>query len=1476
MYTNIHIPMKHLRPENLKIGLYDPKNEHDACGVGFVVHIKGDKSHEIVDNGLRILEHMNHRGAEGADSRDGDGAGIMTQIPHEFILLQGIPVPERGKYGTGLIFFSKDASVRQKQLELIRSQLERQGLVLTHVREVPVDHAVPGPKALAAEPDIRQIFVLGDQGAELERKLYLARKAIERQAFDGLYLPSLSSQKIVYKGMLTAPQLRRYFPDLSDPYFTSAIALVHSRFSTNTFPRWDLAQPFRMLGHNGEINTIAGNRSWMQAREPLLRSENLGPATEISPIIQPGMSDSASLDNTLEYFVQSGMSLPHALAMLVPESFNAKNAISRELKGFYDYHSLLMEPWDGPAAILFSDGRYVGGLLDRNGLRPARYLVTNDNVMVAASETGVLEIDPANVRERGRFRPGKMLIVDTLDGTVLYDEQVKSELASAYPYADWIERQRVTLGEIRSGRKVEHSVDEYDRLLRIFGYTAEDIEKTLIPMTEQSTEPIGSMGCDTPIAVLSEKPLRLFDFFRQKFAQVTNPPIDPLREELVMSLTGYIGATRSDLLTPSEEHCKVVRLFNPLITTRELDILHHLEYKGFHTLRLSMLFRASEGVGGMENALNELCRAAEKAVNDGKNYIILSDRGVTPEWAPIPSLLVLSAIHHHLIRCGKRSQTALIVESAEPREVMHIALLIGFGASAVCPYMAFALLDRLVCEKRLQLDYEAAEKHYVKAIDKGLLKIISKAGVSTIRSYRGACLFENLGLSGELLDRYFNGMSSPVGGIGLEEIARMTLTTHCEGFSAVKPEVELPDEGFQNYHKGGEIHAWSPKVVAALRQAVMNGSQEKYDEFARLVDEKEHPLFLRDLMKIQSANTPVPLDEVEPASNIVRRFAVGAVSFGSISREAHEAIAVAMNTLGGKSNTGEGGEDPDRLHSPARSAVKQVASGRFGVTAEYLVNADEIQIKVAQGAKPGEGGQLPGYKVDELVARTRHSLPGITLISPPPHHDIYSIEDLAQLIFDLKNINPTARVSVKLVSAEGIGTVAAGVAKANADMIVISGGDGGTGASPLSSIRHAGMPFEIGLAEVQQTLMLNGLRGVVSLQADGQLKTGRDVIIAALLGAEEYAFATAPLVALGCIMDRKCHSNCCPVGIATQNPELRAKFRGTSQGVIRYFTFLAEDIRRRLSAMGFSSLDQIIGRADLLESVPFRGVDLSRLFYRPQGQPAKSAGEAPRPVENTLDRELSRRTKECLENRNPVTITLPITNTDRSTGTRLAGEIVRRFGGGGLPENTLTVRFQGSAGQSFGAFLVPGMTFELEGDANDYLGKGLSGGRIIVCPTASSRFVSQDNTIAGNTLLYGATSGAVFINGRAGERFAVRNSGAVAVVEGVGDHGCEYMTGGRVVVLGPVGRNFAAGMSGGIAYVWNPRGDFDFYCNMEMVEITLVDSDAARQELRGLIEEHDRLTGSPLAAELLQRWPTAVEEFLRVIPIEYKKVLEGE
>ena len=1477
-------------------GLYNPKNEHDACGVGFVVNISGDKSHDIIENGLNVLANMQHRGAEGADKKSGDGAGIMTQISHEFILLQGIPVPERGKYGTGLVFVPKDKALQTACLELIRRHVTQEGLTLMPIRDVPVNSHVLGEAALAVEPAIKQLFITGDNGDSLELRLFRIRKRIEQEVLKlynsprTCYIVSLSSKRIVYKGMLTSTQLRDYFTDLTNPYYTSALALVHSRFSTNTFPTWDMAQPFRFLGHNGEINTIDGNRTWVSACENVFNLEKAGNIHELSPIIQPNMSDSASLDNTLEFFVMAGMSLPRALAMLLPESFNSKNPISPELRGFYEYHSMFKEPWDGPAALLFCDGRYIGGMLDRNGLRPARYLITTDNMMIVASETGVLEIPAERVREKGRFKPGKILIIDTEAGTFRNDAEIKAELANEHPYTEWLNKSRVTLSNITSGRKITNAIDELYPKLRAFGYTQEDIDRVILPMVINSNEPIGSMGDDTPLAVFSQKPQRLFNYFRQRFAQVTNPPIDPLREEAVMSLTGYIGSVNSNLLMPSEGDCKVVRLPNPLLTNRDLDILYHLEYKGFKTNSLDITFDVELGERGLEERLKSLCKEAEKAVDNGCNYIILSDRKIDAKKAPIPSLLAVSAIHHYLIQCDKRVQTALIVESAEPREVEHFALLIGFGASAVCPYMAFAVIDDLVTNKKVQLDYDTAEKHYIKALDKGLLKIMSKSGISTLRSYRAAQMFESIGLSSELLGAYFKGITSPIEGITLKELAKNTITALKLGFpdepNQVNSDSELGDWGNLIYRKGGEIHAWSPKTVSLLRKAAVQNNPELYQEFTQHADAPETPIFIRNLTTL-TQRTPISIDEVEPAEAIFKRFVAGAMSFGAISKEAHETIAIAMNRLGGKSNTGEGGEDPERYQCESnqncrRSSIKQVASGRFGVNAEYLVNADEIQIKVAQGAKPGEGGQLPGYKVDELVAKTRHSIPGITLISPPPHHDIYSIEDLSQLIFDLRNVNPEASISVKLVSGNGIGTIAAGVVKAKADRLVISGYDGGTGASPISSTRHAGMPLEIGLAEVQQTLMLNNLRRKVHLQADGQLKTGYDLIVAALLGAEEFAFGTSLLIALGCCMDRKCHANTCPVGIATQDEALRCKFTGKPEHIENYLRFLAEEVRGYLAQLGHKSMSEIIGRTDYLTQKTlttenYAGIKLDRLFYQVNNDsPRLCDGSKPDSLPSTSkDFVFIANAANAIDKKEPVTLAGTIKNTDRSVGCMLSGVIAKKYGNAGLPDDTITISLQGSAGQSFGAFLARGITLRLEGDANDYVGKGLSGGKISLITPKNVAYAPEENTIAGNTLLYGATEGEVYINGRVGERFAVRNSGAIAVVEGVCDHCCEYMTGGRVVVLGRVGRNFAAGMSGGIAYVWNPNEDFDYFCNMEMVELALLNK-TDNEEVHKLVMQHYKATESPLAARMLANWDKIAAQFIKVLPIEYKKILDLE
>ncbi len=1476
-----------------QLGLYDASNEHDACGVGMLVNINGGKSHELVESALKVLENMRHRGAEGADNKTGDGAGIMLQIPHEFILLQGIPVPEKGKYGTGLLFLPKDEKDQAAILSIIIEEIEKDGLTLMHLRNVPTCPEILGEAALANEPDIKQIFITGFTDAETaDRTLYIIRKRIENKirksdipTREDFYIVSLSTKNIVYKGMLSSLQLRSYFPDLTNNYFTSGLALVHSRFSTNTFPTWGLAQPFRLLAHNGEINTIRGNRGWMEARESVLSSPALGDIKEIRPIVQPGMSDSASLDNVLEFLVMSGLSLPHAMAMLVPESFNEKNPISEDLKAFYEYHSILMEPWDGPAALLFSDGRYAGGMLDRNGLRPARYLITHNDMMVVASEVGVMDFEPGDIKEKGRLQPGKILLVDTKKGEIYYDGELKQQLAEAKPYRTWLANNRIELDELKSGRKVPHSVENYERMLLTFGFSKEDVERLIVPMCTTGAEPINSMGNDTPLAILSDKPQLLYNYFRQQFAQVTNPPIDPIREELVMSLSEYIGAVGMNILTPNASHCKMVRLNHPILSNTQIDLLCNIRYKGFKSLKLPMLFEVAKGRRGLQEALTSLCKRAEESVTEGVNYIVLSDREVDATHAAIPSLLAVSAVHHHLISVGKRVQTALVVESGEIREVMHAALLLGFGASALNPYMAFAVIDKLVAKKEIQLDYATAEKKYIKSICKGLFKIMSKMGISTIRSYRGAKIFEAVGLSEELSKTYFGGLQSTIGGIRLDEVARDAMAFHSAGF-APKVDEQLPNNGLYAFRKDGEKHAWNPETISTLQLATRLGSYKKFKEFTRLVDGKEAPIFLRDFLDFRRA--PISIDRVEPVESILHRFVTGAMSYGSISREAHEAMAIAMNKIHGRSNTGEGGEDSARFTprpdgTSLRSAIKQVASGRFGVTTEYLVNADEIQIKVAQGAKPGEGGQLPGFKVDEVIAKTRHSIPGISLISPPPHHDIYSIEDLAQLIFDLKNVNPHAKISVKLVAESGVGTIAAGVAKAKADLIVISGAEGGTGASPASSIRYAGISPELGLSETQQTLVLNGLRGQVMLQVDGQLKTGRDIVLMAMLGAEEFGFATSALIVLGCVMMRKCHQNTCPVGVATQNEELRKRFHGRSEYLVNFFTFLAQEVREYLAEIGVEKLDDIIGRTDLIIRKPADNIkkhsliSFDKLLARVDNEAAiRHVIDQQHGIDHVKDVEMLHAAAEALEGQKEVSLEYTIANTDRACGAMLSGAIAAKYGEKGLPEQTLNVKFKGSAGQSFGAFLVPGVNFKLEGEANDYLGKGLSGGRIAVLPPVRSNFEAEKNTIAGNTLLYGATSGEVYINGRVGERFAVRNSGAIAVVEGVGDHCCEYMTGGRVVVLGETGRNFAAGMSGGVAYVWNKDGNFDYFCNMEMVELSLIEEASYRKELHELIRQHYLYTGSKLARILLDDWTRYVDEFIQIVPIEYKKVLQEE
>ena len=1471
-------------------GLYDASHEHDACGVGMVVNIHGNKSHELVDNALKVLENMRHRGAEGADGRTGDGAGIMLQIPHEFILLQGIPVPEKGKYGTGLVFLPKDPVRQQAILSIMIEEIEREGLQLMHLRNVPTNPSCLGEAALSTEPDIKQVFITGvtdDKLATFERTLYIIRKKIERRVNDSdFYVCSLSSKNIIYKGMLSSMQVRQYFPDLTNNYFTSGLALVHSRFSTNTFPTWSLAQPFRLLAHNGEINTIRGNRSWMKARESVLSSATLGDIRDISPIIQPGMSDSASLDNVFEFFVMSGLSLPHAMAVMVPESFNDKNPIPEDLKAFYEYHSILMEPWDGPAALLFSDGRFAGGLLDRNGLRPARYTITKNDTMVVASEVGVMDFDPTEIAEKGRLQPGKILLIDTQEGKIYYDGEIKDRLAKAHPYRQWLSTNRIQLEKLHSGRKVDNSVPDLIRHEIEFGFGEEDVDGTIVPMSTKGQEPTASMGNDTPLAVLSDKPQIFFNYFRQQFAQVTNPAIDSIRENLVMSLSEYIGRVGTGILTPDETNCKMVRLPHPILTNTQLDILCNIRYKGFNTVKLPIIFECSKGEDGLREALDELCKQAERSVDDGYNYIILSDRDIDANHAAIPSLLAVSAVHHYLISVGKRVQTALIVESGEIREVMHAALLLGYGASALCPYLTYAILDDLVKKGKIQENYETAEANYIKAVKKGLFKIMAKMGISTIRSYRGAKIFESIGLSESLLKTYFGTEISTVGGIGLATIARDAIALHNKAFEKEINTDFLPNNGQFHWRRDGIQHAWNPETIAKLQLATRTGNYDKFKEFSKLADEKEEPIFLRDFFDFR--RSPIDINEVEPVESIVKHFVTGAMSFGALSKEAHEALALAMNKLGARSNTGEGGEDSERFHSTIdgislSSKTKQVASGRFGVTTEYLVNAEEIQIKVAQGAKPGEGGQLPGFKVNEIIAKTRHSIPGISLISPPPHHDIYSIEDLAQLIFDLKNVNPKAAISVKLVAESGVGTIAAGVAKAKGDLIVISGAEGGTGASPASSMRFAGISPEIGLSETQQTLVKNGLRGQVRLQVDGQLKTGRDVIMMALLGAEEFSFGTAPLIVLGCVMMRKCNLNTCPMGVATQDPKLRAHFRGHYKYVINYFTFLAQEVREYLAQMGARSLNEIVGHTELIVPRHEQGgtkaaaLDFSRLLFKEQGDTTLyHTKEQKHDLNDVLDQQLIRGAQRAITDGEEVNLDFAIKNTDRAVGAMLSGMIAEKYGNAGLPDKTVNVRFKGSAGQSFGAFLTHGVDFKLEGECNDYFAKGLSGGRVSILPPIRSNFAAEDNIIAGNTGLYGATGGELYVNGKVGERFGVRNSGAIAVIEGAGDHCCEYMTGGRVVVLGETGRNFAAGMSGGVAYVWDKNHNFDYFCNMDMVEINLVDDSSYRKELHELIRQHYLYTGSKLARTMLDDWNRYVEDFIQVVPIEYKRVLQEE
>ncbi|MGI8988492.1 MAG: glutamate synthase large subunit [Bryobacteraceae bacterium] len=1491
-------------------GLYDPRNERDACGMGFVANINGHKSHEIILKGIQILINLTHRGACGCDPETGDGAGILIQIPHKFFAREsgklGFALPAPGEYGAGMIFLPVERHQRLQCEGILERIVREEGLKVLGWRDIPTNGTAIGRVARASQPYIQQIFIGRAPGMDqdaLERKLYVVRKRVEADVakadrgaspdIDDFYIPSLSSRTIVYKGLLLAPQIANFFPELSDPDVTSALCLVHQRFSTNTFPTWQLAHPFRFIAHNGEINTLRGNVNWMHARQAILASPLFGAdMKKLFPTVAAGGSDSAAFDNVLELLVQCGRSLPHAMAMLIPEAWSSNPNMNPDKKAFYEYHCSLMEPWDGPAAIAFTDGRVIGATLDRNGLRPARYLVTHDGMIVMSSETGVLPVKPGEVRMKGRLQPGKMLLVDTVEGRIISDKEVKQRLYSRQPYAEWLKQNQITLENLPEPPRV-HPSDPATilRRQRAFGYTDEDVRILMSPMAINGEEPIGSMGTDTPLACLSDKPQPLFHYFKQLFAQVTNPPIDSIREEMVMSLISYIGAERN-ILDETPQHCHTLKLPHPILTNRDLEKLRRVSQGDFLATTLPMLFPVRDGESGLQRALDGLSRRASLAFQSGYNVLILSDRGVDEDYAPIPSLLALAAVHNHLVREETRSQVALIIESGEPREIMHFALLIGYGASAVNPYLAIETFENLALRGDLPegTTFEKALYNYIKSVNKGLLKVFSKMGISTLQSYRGAQVFEAIGLNKPLIDRYFTGTASRIEGVGLAVLAEEARMKHEHGFRpAGDSEPELATGGSYQYRVRGEYHLFNPLTVSKLQHAVQRDSFETFEEYTDLLDKRNRQLCtLRGLMEIKKPAESIPLDEVEKASEIVKRFATGAMSYGSISKEAHETLAIAMNRIGGKSNTGEGGEDekrfiPDANGNSRRSAIKQVASARFGVTTNYLVNADELQIKMAQGAKPGEGGQLPGHKVDETIARVRHSIPGVGLISPPPHHDIYSIEDLAQLIYDLKNVNPKARISVKLVAEVGVGTVAAGVSKAHADVVLISGHDGGTGASPLTSLKHAGIPWEMGLAETQQILVMNDLRGRIRVQTDGKLQTGRDVAIAALLGAEEFGFSTAPLVSMGCIMMRKCHLNTCPVGIATQDPELRAKFTGQPEHVVNFFFFIAEQVRRIMAQLGFRKMDEMIGRVDMLETRvavehwKARGLDFSSILSNPQvpGRVARRCVQAQdHGLDQALDYKLIDHARDAIENRTPVEFKLPIRNVHRTVGAMLSGEIARRYGSEGLPEDTVKFEFNGSAGQSFGAFLAKGVTLELEGDANDYVGKGLSGGRLIVYPPRASTFLPEENILVGNVVLYGATSGEAFFNGMAGERFAVRNSGATAVIEGLGDHGCEYMTKGLVIVLGKTGRNFAAGMSGGIAYVLDESGGFvTKRCNKASVDLEQVVDPKDRGLLQHWIRRHGEATGSPRAKWILENWEAMLPRFVKVYPHEYKRVL---
>ncbi|HYB91493.1 MAG TPA: glutamate synthase large subunit [Candidatus Binataceae bacterium] len=1490
--------------------LYDPAHEHDACGVGFVVNIKGERSHDILVKGIEVLNNLTHRGACGCDPTTGDGAGVLIQIPHEFFKREahsrGFDLPAPGEYGVGQVFLPLDPDKRAACEAVFERIVKEEGQRILGWRTVPTVESACGTIARRALPAIRQVFVgrgAGIADAEaLERKLYVIRKRAFNEAEKlGLrdpelfYFCSLSASTVVYKGQLISHQIPKFYPDLLDPLIISALAMVHQRFSTNTFPSWDRAHPFRFLCHNGEINTLRGNENWMWARQMQFASPLFGDdIKKLAPIIEPTQSDSGKFDNCLELLMRTGRSLPHAVMMMIPEAWQNDEQMAPQKRAFYQFHSCMMEPWDGPASIAFTDGVRIGAVLDRNGLRPSRYLVTKDGLVVMASETGVLDIQPETIEYKGRLQPGRMFLVDTSLGRIVQDEEIKQGMAARQPYRQWLHQTLVSLDELPSPPSAPPvSGFEGNALLtqqQAFGYTAEDLKMILPPMAVNGQEPVGSMGTDTPLAVLSDRAPLLFNYFKQLFAQVTNPPIDPIREELVTSAETTIGAEQN-LFEESPLHCRQLRLTRPILTNEELEKIKRLASPGLRTITLPTLYRVGDGEAGLRGALDELCRRASEAIDAGYTIIVLSDRGVDREYAPIPSALATGAVHHHLIREGTRTRVGLVVESGEPREAMHFCLLMGYGAGAINPYLAFATLARMIEDGRLKdVDEETAIGNFIKAVTKSLIKVASKMGISTLQSYRGAQIFEAIGLSKEVVDKYFTWTASRVGGIGLDAIARETAARHTLAINAqANLDGELDIGGQYQWRRRGEYHMYNPNSIAKLQHSVRSGNYRVFKEYTRLIDDQSRSLAtLRSLLKFKSVRPPVPIEEVEPASSIVKRFKTGAMSFGSISKEAHETLAIAMNRIGGKSNTGEGGEDPARFAPDPngdwrRSAIKQVASGRFGVTSHYLVNADELQIKMAQGAKPGEGGQLPGHKVDEVIAKIRYSTPGVGLISPPPHHDIYSIEDLAQLIHDLKNSNDRARISVKLVAEVGVGTIAAGVAKAKADVVLISGYDGGTGASPLQSIKHAGIPWELGLAETQQILVMNGLRGRIRVETDGQLKTGRDVAIAALLGADEFGFASAALVASGCIMMRVCHLNTCPVGIATQDPELRKRFQGKPEHVVNFMMFIADELREYMAQLGFRTVDDMIGHVECLDANEAiqhwkaRKVDLSAILASSgagPGEPLHCVESQDHGLDQALDNQLIRLAREALEHRKPVEIHLPIRNGNRTVGTMLSAEVSRRYGGEGLPPYTIQIHLKGSAGQSFGSWLAPGVAMYLEGDANDYFGKGLSGGFIAVRPPQEATFKAEENILIGNVALYGATGGEAFVRGVAGERFAVRNSGAHAVVEGVGDHGCEYMTRGLVVVLGRTGRNFAAGMSGGVAYVLDEDGSFNAKCNTGMVELGPVKDADDLKQLHSLIVRHRQYTASTVAERILKDWDRYAAKFVKVLPTEYRMVLE--